>query len=159
MALREIFVTAYLSLKVKFLLKSSFRNIISEPYISPTEKRKPFFPLSLLFPTAFNHNLNWFLIINFNQFWFYNQLNDTKHNLNWFHFNISHFIMNKHYLETTPSIILIDFTLIFPILEWINTKWRQKLAFLYTFSEKKCLLKSSFKFSKILLSWRWFTTT
>ena len=96
LALREIFVTAYLSLKVKFLLKSSFRNIISEPYISPTEKRKPFFPLSLLFPTAFNHNLNWFLIINFNQFWFYNQLNDTKHNLNWFHFNISHFIMNKH---------------------------------------------------------------
>ena len=50
LALREIFVTAYLSLKVKFLLKSSFRNIISEPYISPTEKRKPFFPLSLSFP-------------------------------------------------------------------------------------------------------------
>ena len=116
LALREIFVTAYLSLKVKFLLKSSFRNIISEPYISPTEKRKPFFPLSLLFPTAFNHNLNWFLIINFNQFWFYNQLNDSKHNLNWFHFNISHFIMNKHDLEMTPSIILIDFILTFPIL-------------------------------------------
>ena len=54
LALREIFVTAYLSLKVKFLLKSSFRNIISEPYISPTEKRKPFFSLSLSFPTAFN---------------------------------------------------------------------------------------------------------
>ena len=63
LALREIFVTAYLSLKVKFLLKSSFRNIISEPYISPTEKRKPFFSLSLSFPTAFNLPNSQYMII------------------------------------------------------------------------------------------------
>ena len=63
LALREIFVTAYLSLKVKFLLKSSFRNIISEPYISPTEKRKTFFSLSLSFPTAFNLPNSQYMII------------------------------------------------------------------------------------------------
>ena len=54
LALREIFVTAYLSLKVKFLLKSSFINIISEPYISLTKKRKTSFPLSLSFPVYLN---------------------------------------------------------------------------------------------------------